>query len=102
MISGGFADASTTPVGTGEISIEFGDARVNKPTLLGDLNGGDGIRRGTFRITDRAGNTADINVSSAVDVAEVLDMINTAGEIDVQHLLPTFSGLVENQAFTRI
>jgi len=79
LISGGFADANATPVGAGEINIEFGAARVNQPTRLGDLNGGDGVRRGKIRITDRAGNAADINLASAVDVAEVVDLINANG-----------------------
>jgi len=79
LISGGFSDADTTPVGAGELVIEFGQARVNQPTRLGDLHGGAGIRRGTFRITDRAGNSADINVSAAVDLAEVIELINTNG-----------------------
>jgi flagellar hook-associated protein 2 len=83
LISGGFADADATPVGTGELTIEFAEGRVNRPTRLGDLNGGAGVRRGTIRITDRAGASADIDLTAVVDVAEVVDLINSNSAINV-------------------
>ncbi|HRX86636.1 MAG TPA: flagellar filament capping protein FliD [Phycisphaerae bacterium] len=84
LISSGYADANTSPVGAGELTIEFGAARVNPPTRLGDLNGGAGVRRGSIRITDGAGNSADINLAAAVDLQEVIDAINTNGKAEVE------------------
>ena len=84
LVSGGFPDADSTPIGVGQITIEIGAGKLHRPTLLGDLNGGAGVRRGRLEITDRAGNTAEIDLRGAVDLDEVLDLINTAGEINVQ------------------
>ena len=84
LISGGFADADVTPVGAGQITIEVGNGGLNQATRLGDLNGGAGVRQGTFEIEDRAGNTARIDVSAAVDVQEVLDAINSNTAIQVR------------------
>src|SRR5690606_20511144 len=41
------------------------------------LNGGDGVRRGTIRITDRSGSSADIDLSNAFTVTDVLSAINS-------------------------
>ena len=79
LLSKGFADADRTPVGAGELTIEVGDGRINPGTELDSLNGGDGIQRGSFTITDRSGRSATIDLSTAVTVSDVLDAINTAG-----------------------
>ncbi|NOX59401.1 MAG: flagellar filament capping protein FliD [Planctomycetes bacterium] len=84
MISGGFADADSTPVGAGEITIEIGAGMLSKPTKLGDLNGGAGVRRGIIEITDGAGNSAEINLTATLDIDDVLREINTEGAINVQ------------------
>ncbi len=84
IISNGFADAKSTPVGTGQITIEVGNGRLNTPTMLGDLNGGDGVRRGKVQITDRAGESAVVDLSAAVDIDDVLQAINTAADINVK------------------
>ena len=53
---------------------------VNLNTLLSDLNGGSDVTRGSFNITDRAGNTASITVSAALTttVNDVITAINGA------------------------
>lgn len=84
LITRGFADSDSTPIGAGEITIEVGEGRLNRSTRLGDLNGGVGVRRGSFEIVDRAGNTAVIDIGAAVDVQEVLDAINSNTSIQVR------------------
>lgn len=79
--STGFAHAGQA-VGTGTITIARG-GRLNPETLLGALNGGDGVQRGKIRITDRAGATADIDLSTAYSVTDVLNAINDADGIAV-------------------
>ncbi|HNQ23862.1 MAG TPA: flagellar filament capping protein FliD [Phycisphaerae bacterium] len=79
LLSRGFADADRAPVGAGTITIEVGQGSINAGTELNGLNGGAGIRRGTFTITDRTGASAQIDVSAAVTVADVLNAINSAG-----------------------
>tara|TARA_B100000686_G_scaffold331399_1_gene394882 strand:+ start:114 stop:1637 length:1524 start_codon:yes stop_codon:yes gene_type:complete len=46
---------------------------------LSDLNRGAGIKSGSFTITDRAGNTAKVSVSSSDTIQKVIDAINTSG-----------------------
>ncbi len=84
MISGGFANPDQTPVGAGELVIEIGEGKLSKPTKLGDLNGGEGVRRGVIEITDAAGNTAEIDLTAIVTIDDILDEINTASEIGVE------------------
>jgi flagellar hook-associated protein 2 len=79
VISRGFADADSTPVGAGTISIEVGNGRVDRETELDELRGGEGIQRGTFSITDRSGETAEVDLSTALTMSDVLEAINTSG-----------------------
>jgi len=83
-ITSGFANASSAPVGAGTITIEEGDGLASSQTLLSQLNQGQGVQRGQFRITDGSGNSAVINTSDAVTLDDVLNDINSASGIDVQ------------------
>ncbi len=49
-----------------------------------DLNDGNGVDLGTIKITDRAGNRAEIDLSSARTVQDVLTLINSAEGIEVE------------------
>lgn len=51
-----------------------------KTVLLSDLNGGNGLGAlGKITITDRAGNSADIDLSGAETLEDVIDAINASG-----------------------
>lgn len=84
LISTGFTSSTNTPVGAGTITIEEGGGGLQTQTPLSELNGGAGVSRGEFSITDRAGQTADINISSAVTLDDVVNDINTAPNIAVR------------------
>lgn len=84
VLSRGFADAASTPIGTGTISIEIGHGRVDPTTELDALNGGAGVRRGIISITDRGGATAEIDLSRAMTVRDVLDAINNNRDVAVR------------------
>jgi len=84
LISDGFADADQTPVGSGTITLELGNGKLDRATPLDVLNGHQGVRRGQIRITDRSGASAEINLSTAVTIQDVLDAINSATGIQVQ------------------
>ncbi len=84
LLSRGFADPDSTPVGVGSIALEVGQGRVNKSTRLSELNGGTGVRRGFITITDRAGESADIDITKAVTVDDILEAINLNDTINVQ------------------
>lgn len=83
IVSRGFQDADRTAVGAGTITIESARARVNPTTDLASLNGGEGVRLGVIRITDRSSATVDIDLSSALTVEDVLDAINSDPRIQV-------------------
>lgn len=81
--SAGFATQDDTPIGAGTLTIETGRAGLERATRLEDLNGGAGVERGAFRISDRTGATATIDISSALTVQDVIDAINNSGQIAV-------------------
>ncbi len=84
LASRGFADADRTPIGIGTIHLESAAARVDKSTDLDELNGGRGVRRGVISIKDRSGATADIDLSMAFTVSDVLEAINSNSKINVR------------------
>ncbi|MFC1588502.1 flagellar filament capping protein FliD, partial [Planctomycetota bacterium] len=52
--------------------------------LLTSLNGGSGVAQGQVDITDRLGNTATIDLSSAQTLQDVIEAINSNGVAQVQ------------------
>jgi len=81
-LSQGFANATTQTLGTGTLTISGGGG-LSTQTTLSDLNGGQGVQRGDIRITDAAGHTAVIDLSTAYTVNDVLNAINNNGVADV-------------------
>jgi flagellar hook-associated protein 2 len=81
FLTSGFSSDSL-PLGAGKMTIRFGD-RVDRSAALGVTNGGKGLVRGSFRITDGNGSVADIDLSTAQSLDDVLDAINGATTIDV-------------------
>ncbi|MBI4569910.1 MAG: flagellar filament capping protein FliD [Planctomycetes bacterium] len=84
--SAGFATKDTL-VGAGTLVIEQGDARLERPTKLSELNGFTGVAAGKFRVIDRSGKSAVIDVASAITVNDVLDRISGASGISVSAAL---------------
>jgi len=82
-ITNGFASANSL-VGAGTLTLSLGGGDVKAPTTLAQLNGGAGVQRGSFRITDRAGNTSVIDISDAVTLDDVVKKINTALDTSVR------------------
>ncbi len=79
----GFA-SSETPLGVaGKIEIAAGGF-LEQTTSLSELNQGRGVERGSIRITDRAGNTADVDLSKARTIDDVIDTINSASGIRIR------------------
>ncbi|MFH1108885.1 MAG: flagellar filament capping protein FliD [Planctomycetota bacterium] len=95
VISRGFADADRSTVGVGTLSVEVGQGRVNPSTDLDSLNGGEGVRRGAITITDRSGASADIDLTQAFTIDDVLDAINAAADINVH---ASVTGVASNGA----
>lgn len=80
LVSGRLDDLDN--LGSGSLSLQFG-GQVDRGVALSELNGGDGFDAGRIKITDRAGQTAVIDLRGAQSVDDVLQTINEASEIDV-------------------
>lgn len=65
----------------GAVTLSMGGGEINTPTQLAQLNGGAGVGRGLFRITDRSGASATIDTSSAITLEDVAKQIN--GNVDI-------------------
>ena len=75
-------DATDEALGlSGTLSIR-GSGFVDETVALRDLNGGRGIEPGVIRLTDRSGASADVDLSAARTVGDVLTAINDA-DIDI-------------------
>src|SRR5205814_1075252 len=83
-VSAGFIDATSQKVGAGTLTIEMGGGEISSQTVLSKLNGGNGVARGAFRITDRSGRTGVIDISSAYSLDDVVRKINTSLDISVR------------------
>ena len=81
MLSSGFKSDSD-PIGEGSFSFRYG-ADVQRSSPLELLGGGTGITRGRIRITDRSWTSAEIDLSTAQTIDDVLDAVNSNNVINV-------------------
>ena len=65
VMSSGFTGATDVPLGLDQISFEWGQGRLQSNMDLSELNGGEGVQRGSIRIQDRTGQSATIDLSRA-------------------------------------
>src|SRR5438874_1118604 len=83
IVSRGYEDFNSSKVGAGTITLGVGGGELTRLDNLSDLNGGNGVRRGQFRITDRAGHSAIIDTTAAVTLQDVVKKINTSLDVQV-------------------
>ncbi|HTN77053.1 MAG TPA: flagellar filament capping protein FliD [Pirellulaceae bacterium] len=81
LLSTGFATRDQA-IGAGEFALQFG-GNVDKSVELGALNGGAGVNRGKIRITDRAGDSAVVDLRFVQTVDDVIKAINQTDAIQV-------------------
>ncbi len=78
-LSRGFANTDSQQIGTaGELTLSR-EGLLSRPAKLELLNNAQGVRRGTIRITDRSGATADVDLRNAATVDDVVTAINGSG-----------------------
>jgi len=82
-ISRGFADRDVAGVGAEAFTFEVGGGRLDSETSLASLNGSNGIERGKIKITDSQGGTAEIDLSRAVTIDDVIEAINSNSGLQV-------------------
>jgi flagellar hook-associated protein 2 len=80
--SKGFVNADQQAIGAGTLTISGGGS-LNRPTAIDALHAGDGIRRGVIRITDRSGQSADIDLANVYSADDVLNAINENTAISI-------------------
>ena len=80
-LSHGYSTRDSTPLGLESFGIELGNGRLTRDQALSELNGGEGVQRGRFTISDRSGGTTEIDLSDATSLSEVMDAINGASGI---------------------
>ncbi|MEE8170704.1 MAG: flagellar filament capping protein FliD, partial [Phycisphaerae bacterium] len=83
LVSAGFSAADSPVLNPGTLTLESDAARLDRSTPLAVLRGGQGIRTGAIRITDRAGSTAEVDLSAVRSVEDVLTAINAVSGIAV-------------------
>lgn len=68
---------ATTSVNSGGLNLQY----ISENTRLDRLNGGLGVQKGTFQITDSASHSAQINLtaSNIKTVGDVIQVINSSG-----------------------
>jgi flagellar hook-associated protein 2 len=81
-LSKGFANSDQQTLGAGSITLSKG-GELSTATRLDTFNGGEGVQRGSIKITDRSGESATIDLSAAFDIDDVLSAINENGDISV-------------------
>lgn len=83
VVSRGYEDFNSSKLGAGTITIGLGGGELSRQDNLADLNGGAGVRRGQFRITDRSGASTIIDITAAVTLQDVVKKINTSLGVQV-------------------
>lgn len=84
QISRGFTDRNVSAVGLTELTVEIGGGTLSTDTRLSSLNGGDGVARGKIKITTQSGDSAEVDLSSAITISDVISAINGTTGIDVE------------------
>ena len=83
LLSRGFATKNATPLGLDSMTVEWGDASLNRDASLAELRGGAGISRGSIKFTDGLARTATVDLSTAVTLSEVVERINAAEGVGI-------------------
>lgn len=70
------------PLGSGTITFRHGP-HVQRAVTLDQINGGAGFQRGAIRITDRSGSSAEIDLTGAQTIEDVVSAISADNRINV-------------------
>ena len=79
----GATQTLTTNVVASQFLVADLQPALDRSTPLASLRQGQGIQPGSIAITDRAGNTATVDLSQAVTVGDVIDAISAASGVNV-------------------
>ena len=80
VVTGGVGDAGTDALGGGTVTIELGDARLDRDPPLEELRGGRGVRRGVIEFAVD-GERARVDLRDATTLNDFADRINAAEDV---------------------
>ncbi len=83
QVTQGFSSSSAALGLSGTFTVQTGGGLLTDVASLSQLNGGNGVARGSIRITDGSGASTVIDLSNAVDVNDVVNAINSASGVSV-------------------
>jgi flagellar hook-associated protein 2 len=83
QVTQGFGSTTAALGLSGNITLRLGGGKLNDAAKLTALNGGAGVARGSIRVTDRSGASALIDLTHAVDINDVVNMLNSATGVNV-------------------
>jgi len=66
-----------------ELTFDSAASRIDRDVELAELNAFEGVERGRIRITDRSGSTAEVDLSRAVTLDDVIQTINNTSGLGV-------------------
>jgi flagellar hook-associated protein 2 len=81
LVAEGVASTSSL-LGTGTVTFRYG-RDLEDSVGLDEINGGEGFERGSIKITDRAGKSTVIDLTTATSIDDVLDAINNQTDVQV-------------------
>jgi len=84
VVSNSFLSSGNSFLNPGKLIIDNAAARLDRSTALNTLRGGQGIRGGVIRVTDRSGSTGEIDLTAARSVEDVLGAINGQTRVNVR------------------
>ena len=82
QLSKGMADADKAGLNADEFTFESALGRIDRDVSLSDLNGGQGVKRGTIQITDSHGTVATVDLSAAELEGAPTLALQTLGRFD--------------------
>ena len=96
FLTAGYASRDSAPLGLESMSFELGNGRMTRDAALAELNGGAGVQRGRIWITDRTGARAQVDLTQATTIDEVVDAINSTGGISVEARISTEALVIDD------
>ncbi len=76
-------DSAVSPLSAGVITLDSAKASLAQSTDIATLNDGEGIAAGSIKITDASGETAEIDLSAATTIDDIISAINNSDDISI-------------------
>jgi len=92
LLSRSFSDETVTGLGLREVVYEGAEGRLDTDTSLSRLRAGQGVTRGTIQVRDGTGASANIDLTRATTISDVVNAINQQTGVRVRARIDDTSG----------